>query len=72
MDRVSNRGETTHSGRTTTWKGKRRKDPSQAIEQAIRWQQKEPCAEISVVAHDGSKISLLELEQQQRSEANRC
>src|SRR5688500_11213781 len=50
MDRYRAEARRTHNYRTTTWRGKWRPDPTKAIEQAIRWQQKEPLAEISVVA----------------------
>jgi hypothetical protein len=51
-----------HRGRATKWAGKWRKYPQRAIEQALRWKQREPSAEISIVTHAGSKISMLELE----------
>jgi len=49
---LPSRGETRHNGRVTSWKGKWRKDPKRAIEQAKRWQRTEPFALIEVCLHE--------------------
>lgn len=44
-----------HNGKVSVWRGKWRKDPKDALAQAMRWQKREPLAEISIAAHDGSR-----------------
>jgi hypothetical protein len=67
MDLYRAEAKRRHSGRATTWRGKWRKDPRRAIEQAKRWQLKEPFAPIEVVSTNGMRATLEDMEAAQSS-----
>ena len=67
MDLYRAEAKRRHNGRTTSWKGKWRKDPQRAIEQAKRWQRTEPFALIEIVSTHGMRATLEEVEKAQAS-----
>lgn len=66
---ILHRAEATrkHSGRATKWKGEVRPDMRKTVEQAQRWQMKEPTADIYVVSDNGRRATL---EQMQEAHSN--
>ena len=62
MDLYRAEAKRRHNGRTTSWKGKWRKDRQRAIEQAKRWQRTEPFALIEVVCTNGMRATLEAME----------
>ena len=62
MDLYRAEAKRRHNGRATRWKGKWRKDPQRAIEQAKRWQRTEPFALVEVVSSNGMRATLEQME----------
>lgn len=65
MDLYRAEATRSHRGKPSKWRGKFHKDPKRAIQQAIRWGEREPEALIAVVTDTGAKVTLEELEQGQ-------
>lgn len=72
MDLYRAEAKRRHSGRATSWKGKWRPDPDRAIAQAKRWRMKEPFADIYIVASNGMKATLEDVEAAQSFNTRAC